>query len=79
MNVTHDALIQNCIIGSAPLNRKAARAPDKKSFKWHLVATPEPLTQNQNYFTELSLYQKCTNGYAPLNKRAARAPDEKYL
>ena len=37
MNVPHNALFQNCINGSAPLNRRIARAPDKKSFKRHLL------------------------------------------
>ena len=32
MNVPHNALLQNNIINSAPLNRGAAKAPDKKSF-----------------------------------------------
>ena len=30
-------LFQNCINGFAPLNRRAARAQDKKSFKGHLL------------------------------------------
>ena len=32
-----NALFQSCINGSSPLNRRAARAPDKKSFKQHLL------------------------------------------
>ena len=32
MNVSHDALFQNCINDSAPPNRRATRAPDNKSF-----------------------------------------------
>ena len=28
--VPHDAFYQNCTNGSAPLNKRAARAPDKK-------------------------------------------------
>ena len=79
MNVPHDALFQNCINGSTPLNR---RAQDKKYFK-----TSEPMVQIQNNFTEMfltipstkiahnTLYQNCSNGSALLNKRAARAPD----
>ena len=51
MNVPHDALFQNCINGSAPPNRRAARAPDKKYFKRH----PEPPAQIQNNFLELFL------------------------
>ena len=30
MNLSHDALFQNCTNGSTPLNRRAVRAPDKK-------------------------------------------------
>ena len=37
MNVSNDALFQNCINGSAAPNRRTDRAPDKKSFKWHLL------------------------------------------
>ena len=37
MNVTHYALNQNCINGSTPLNTRAAKALDKKSFKRHLL------------------------------------------
>ena len=50
MNVSHDALFQNCINGSTPPNRRAARALDKKSFKQHWP--PEPQAQIQNNFTE---------------------------
>ena len=32
MNDPYDAFFQNCINGSTPLNRRATRAPDKKSF-----------------------------------------------
>ena len=34
---SHYALYQNCINGFAPLNTMATRAPDKKSFKQHLL------------------------------------------
>ena len=37
MNVPHNALFQKCINGSAPPNRRTARAPDMKSFNWHLL------------------------------------------
>ena len=37
LNVPHDAFFQYCINGLTPLNRRAARAPDKKSFKQHLL------------------------------------------
>ena len=37
MNVSHDALFQNCVNGSSPLKLRAARAPDMKSFKRHLL------------------------------------------
>ena len=49
MNVPHDALFQNRIKGLAPQNRRAARAPNKKLFKQHL------LTKIQNNFTALFL------------------------
>ena len=42
MNVPHYALFQNCINGSASPNRRAARAPDKKSFKWYLLLNHWP-------------------------------------
>ena len=68
-------LIRYCINGSAPPNRRAARAPDEK-----YLPSPEPLTQIQNNFTEsvphVTLYQ---NGSTPLIKGAARALDEKCL
>ena len=76
MNLPHDALFQNCINGSTPLNRRAATAPDKKSFKQHLLnhwPKFKIISQNCSYNT---LYQNCTNGSAPLNKRAARALDK---
>ena len=37
MNVPHSALFRNCINGSVPPNKRTARAPDKKSFKQHLL------------------------------------------
>ena len=42
MNVHHDALFQNYMNGSAPLNRRASRALDKKSFKQHLLLNHWP-------------------------------------
>ena len=48
MNVPHDALFQNCINGSAPLDRRDVRAP-------------EPLVQIQNYFTGLLLMMPFSN------------------
>ena len=72
MNVPHDALFQNCINGSAPLNR-SARVLYKKS--------PEPLAQIQNNFTEIFLIIPSTkfakNAYTPLNTMAARFLDKK--
>ena len=63
MNVLLNALYQNCINGSAPLNRRAARALDKKSFK---QPVPELLVQIQDKFTQLFLMmpstKNCTNG-----------------
>ena len=56
MNVAHDAPFQNSINGYAPLNRSAARALDKKSFKQHL----EPLANIRNKFTELFLIMPST-------------------
>ena len=32
-NKNHEDLFQNCLNGFAPLNRRGARAPDKKSFR----------------------------------------------
>ena len=37
MNVSHVAFYQNCINGSAPPNKRASRALDKKYFKQHLL------------------------------------------
>ena len=48
-----DAVFQNCINYSAPLNRRAARALDKKSFKRYLFLNHWP--QLKNVFTELFL------------------------
>ena len=48
---SHDVLFQKCINGSAPLNGKAPRAPDKI----FLTTSPEVLAQIQNNFTELFL------------------------
>ena len=53
MNVSHDTLFQNCINGSAPQNRRAARAPDKKYLQ--MTSPPESLVQIKNNFTELFL------------------------
>ena len=59
MNVPHDALFQNCINGSTPLNRRVARAPDKK---YPLTAfPPEPQIQIQNNFTGLLLVMPSSN------------------
>ena len=77
MNVPHDDLFQNCINGSTPPNRRATRAPDKKSFKRHLLNHWPKFKIISQKCT--SLYQNCTNGYAPLNKKTARTPDKKYL
>ena len=42
MNIPHDAILQNCINGSAAPNRRTAKAPDKKSFKrYHLNHWPK--------------------------------------
>ena len=81
MNVPYYALCQNCIlIGFTPLNTRAARAPGKKAFKWHL---------RLNHRSKLRInWRDCSSGYllpklhkwfASLNKRAARALDKKYL
>ena len=51
MNLSHDALLQNCKNGSTPLNKRAARAPDKK--KNFLMTSPEQLVQIYNNSTEL--------------------------
>ena len=42
MNVPHGALFQNCKNGSTPPSRRAARGPDKKSFKRHLLLNHWP-------------------------------------
>ena len=57
MNVPHESLFQYCTNGSAPPNRRAARAPDKKYLK---MTSPEPLVQIQNNFTELFLIMPFT-------------------
>ena len=51
MNISHDGLFQNCINGSAAPNRRTARAPDKKSFKQHLLLNHIPKFKiiSQNY------------------------------
>ena len=72
-------LFQNCINGSAPPNRRAARATDKKSFKRHLLLNHWPKFKMHRIVLHNILYQNCTNGNTLLNKRAARAPDKKYL
>ena len=43
--------------GSAPHNKRAARATDKK---YLLTTSPKPLVQIQNYFTELFLVMPST-------------------
>ena len=61
MNVPHDALFQKCINGSAPSDRRVARAPDKKSFKQHFLLNH---WSNSNIFRRFvphnTLYQNCT-------------------
>ena len=78
MNVPCDTLFQNC---SAPLNRRVARAPDKKSFKRHLLLNHwsnfKIISQNCSSWYPLPKY--CKHVFAPLNKMAAKAPDRKYL
>ena len=37
MKVSNNDLYQNCINRSAPTNTRAARDPDKKYFKWHIL------------------------------------------
>ena len=37
MKVYNNGLYQNCINSSAATNARAARVPDKKYFKWHLL------------------------------------------
>ena len=56
-NVPLDALFQNCINGSAPLNRRAARAQDMKSFKQHLLLNHRPKFEiNLQNFPHNALY-----------------------
>ena len=55
--VPHDALYQNCTSGYTPLNKRVARAPDKKYLK---ITSPESLVQIQNNFTELLLMMPST-------------------
>ena len=43
----------DCINGSAPLNKRDARAQDKKYL--YKISPPEPLVQIQNNFSELLL------------------------
>ena len=50
MNVPHNVLYHNCINGSALLNTRATRAPEKIL---ETTYPPEPLVQIQNNFTEL--------------------------
>ena len=56
MNVSYDALFQNCINGSDPPNRRAARSLDR----FLQTKTPEQLAQIQNNFTELFLIAPST-------------------
>ena len=44
---------KNCTNGSALLNKRAPRPPDKKYLSFKI--SPEPLVQIQNNFTELFL------------------------
>ena len=58
----------------------ATRAPEKKSFKRHLLLNHWPKFKWFHRIVPLdTLYRNCTSGYTPLNKRVARAPDKKYL
>ena len=70
MNVPYDALFQNCINGYAPPNRRATRAPDKKSFK----QPPDPLAQIQNNFTEICMgvLVTCKNEEDPFKNEGTR-------
>ena len=79
MNVPHDTLCQNCANGLAPSNNRAARAPDKKYFKRHLLNHLPKFKIIYRIVPHNTLYQNCKNGSAPQNKRAARALDKKYL
>ena len=51
-NVSHNALCQNFPNGSAPPNKIATNALDKKYLK---TTSPEPLVQIQNKFTQMFL------------------------
>ena len=56
MNVPHDALFQKCINGFAPPNRRAALAPDKKSFEQHVLnGSPKFKTISQDYSSQYPL------------------------
>ena len=72
---------QNWLNCSAPLNRRATRAPDKKSFKRHLLLNHwsnfKIISQNCSSWYPLPKY--CKHVFAPLNKMATKAPDRKYL
>ena len=69
MNVPHDALFQNCINGSAPPNRRAARAPSKNLLNDISSWTTDPNSKLFHRIVPLDvLYQHCTNGWAPLSK-----------
>ena len=69
---------QNCSNGSAPLNKMAARAKNRKTFKQLLLL-------NQKLDFEISLQecfmgdplQNCSNDSTMLNKMAARAKNRK--
>ena len=56
--VPRDTLYQFCTNGSAPLNKRATRALDKKYLE--TASPPEPLVQIQNNFTELFLMMPST-------------------
>ena len=79
MVIPHDAPFQNCTNGPTPSNRRATRAPDKKSFNQYLLSH----WPNSKYFHRIVphniLYRNCTNGSAPQNKRASGALDKKCL
>ena len=67
-------LYQNCSNRSAPLNKMAARAKNRKTFKQLLL-----LNQKMDFEMIIQecflgdLYQNCSNDSATLNKMAARA------
>ena len=73
-------LYQNCSNRSAPLNKMAARAKNRKTFKRLLLL-------NQKMDFEIIIQEcflgdplpHCSKNYAPLNKMAARAINRNML